>query len=455
LKQTSLLPTPENQVSPGRQTALILKALLRGELRQEEPLAEIQALSRTAGLEVKECLLQRLERPHPATYLGKGKVEEAAGRAGELDIDVIITDNDLSPAQERNLEKATGRTVVDRSQLIMDIFAQRAKTHQAKLQVELAQLRYSFPRLKRLWTHLSRYEGGIGMRGPGETQLETDKRLISGRIQRLSQELEAIQRRKESSFLHRRSEFVIALVGYTNAGKSTLLNRLTGSEELVEDKLFATLDTRVRRWAIAPHRHVLVTDTVGFIRDLPHHLVASFHATLAETREADILFHVVDASSLDAPQQMQTVREVLRSLDCHLKPTWLILNKWDAVSPERLVEARHLEFQRASPAAGSDPGAPQERSFHISAQSGLGIEELRAAVHAHLKRRDERIELDVPHSRGDVIAYVRENAEVLGTEYRPEAVHLRFSLSPARAARLRSIFPEGFGGDGQGDEDGR
>src|SRR5688572_21939413 len=253
--------------------ALVVKAILKGQEAAEDPLAEITALAETAGAAVAGAVTQKLDRPHPATYLGKGKVEEMASIAASLDVDVILTDNDLSPGQERNLEKLTEKKVVDRSQLIMDIFSQRARTRQAKLQVELAQLYYTRPRLKRMWTHLSRYEGGIGMRGPGETQLEEDKRIIERRIQKLENELEDLAGRKETSFLHRRGEFVVALVGYTNAGKSTLLNRLTGSEELVEDKLFATLDTRVRRWSIEDHRFVLLTDTVGFIRDLPPHLV--------------------------------------------------------------------------------------------------------------------------------------------------------------------------------------
>src|SRR5262245_47316128 len=215
--------------------ALLVKAVFKGKRDAEEPLREITALAETAGVIVGGAITQKLARPHPATYLGKGKVDEMASLAAALDVDLVITDNDLSPAQERNLEKLTERKVVDRSQLIMDIFSQRARTRQAKVQVELAQLKYSLPRLKRLWTHLSRFEGGIGMRGPGETQLETDKRLIERRIQRLERELEDMEGRKEASFLHRRNEFVVALIGYTNAGKSTLLNRLTGSEELVED----------------------------------------------------------------------------------------------------------------------------------------------------------------------------------------------------------------------------
>ena len=441
----------EARANGDRQTAVVVKALFRGDRLREEPTAEIRRLAATAGLEVVECLSQRLDRPHPATYLGKGKVEEASRRAAELDVDLLITDNDLSPAQERNLEKISGRTIIDRSQLIMDIFAQRAQTHQAKLQVELAQLRYSMPRLKRLWTHLSRYEGGIGMRGPGETQLETDKRLIARRIQRIVRELKDIERRKEASVVARESEFVVALVGYTNAGKSTLLNALTHSRELVEDKLFATLDTRVRRWQLASHRHVLLTDTVGFIRDLPHHLVASFHATLAETREADLLLHVVDASSSDAPFEVQTVRDVLRELEVDEKPAWLVLNKWDAVPREKVIEARSIAFlsdRQGGPPAIVDAGGPGRgaaaASYTVSARTGEGLEDLAAGVLEHVRREDTELELTIPHDRGDVLAYIRENSEVRGTEYRTDGVHVGFRISPARKARLRHLFPEAF-----------
>jgi GTP-binding protein HflX len=419
--------------------ALVAKACLKGKDAAEDPLAEITALAETAGAAVAGAVTQKLERPHPATYLGKGKVEEMAALAAALDVDVVLTDNDLSPAQERNLEKLTERKVVDRSQLIMDIFSMRARTRQAKLQVELAQLRYSLPRLKRMWTHLSRYEGGIGMRGPGETQLEEDKRIIARRIQKLERELKDLEGRKETSLLHRRNEFVVALVGYTNAGKSTLLNRLTGASELVEDKLFATLDTRVRRWSLEAHRHVLLTDTVGFIRDLPPHLVASFHATLAETQYADILLHVVDASSAEASHHMDTVRDVLRKLECEGKETWVLFNKWDAVPEERLVEARHLEEMLH----------PGERPFRVSGKTGAGLEEVREALVERLHREDREIEVDVPHHRGDIVAYLRENARLVSSDYRPEGVRIRAALSPARLGRLRSLYPEGFE-DGEG-----
>ncbi len=428
------MPNDERSRNTRNERALIVKASIKGRSEVEDPLAEITSLAQTAGAIVVESITQKLSRPHPATYLGKGKVEELASLSKALDVDVVITDNDLSPAQERNLEKLTERKVVDRSQLIMDIFSQRARTRQAKLQVELAQLKYSLPRLKRLWTHLSRYEGGIGMQGPGETQLEEDKRIVRTRIQKLERELRGLEGKKETSFLHRRNEFVVALVGYTNAGKSTLLNQLTGSEELVEDKLFATLDTRVRRWLIEDHRHVLVSDTVGFIRDLPHHLVASFHATLAETQFADILFHVVDASSTEALEQMKTVRRVLVDLECHGKETWVLFNKWDRVPVERLPEARNL----------SEHLLPKEQAFEVSAVTGEGVRELQAAIVKRLHGEDKEFELLIPHARGELVSYILQNGRLLSTEYLAEGIAVKGALSPARLGKLRSLYPEGF-----------
>lgn len=414
--------------------ALLAKATLKGQHDAEDPLAEIKALAETAGVEVAGAVTQNLARPHPATYLGKGKVAEMAAQASSLDVDVVITDNDLSPAQERNLEKITERKVVDRSQLIMDIFSLRARTRQSKLQVELAQLRYSLPRLKRMWTHLSRFEGGIGMRGPGETQLEEDKRLVARRIQKLERTLRSLEKQKEASVGHRRGEFVAALVGYTNAGKSTLLNNLTKSQEMVEDRLFATLDTRVRRWPLESHRHVLLTDTVGFIKRLPHHLVASFHATLAETQSADILFHVVDSSSPEALYQMKTVRDVLQSLQCDGKETWVLFNKWDQVPPELMVEARNLEEKLL----------PRERFFRISAKTGAGLAELAEAVIKRVHQEDQEVDLLLPHQRGDLLSYLSENGRVLSTEYSAEGVKIKALLSPARLGKLKGLYPEGF-----------
>lgn len=422
------------RITHTNERALVAKATADHGAHGEDPLAEITSLANTAGAEVVDAVTQNLPHPHTHTYMGRGKADEVASRAAELDVDVVITDNDLSPAQERNLERLTSRKVIDRSELIMDIFSQRARTRQAKLQVELAQLRYSLPRLKRMWTHLDRFKAGIGMRGPGEMQLEEDKRMIGRRIAKLKSALKKLEDRQQTSTLRRQNEFVVALVGYTNAGKSTLLNRLTESHELVEDKLFATLDTRIRRWNLEDNRYVLLTDTVGFIRNLPPHLVASFHATLAETREADLLLHTVDASSPEASRHIQVVRRVLAQLDCEDKETWFLLTKWDKVPEERVVEARHLQEQLLQ----------SERAFEVSGHTGRGLNELAAAILERLRQDDEAFELFIPHRRSDVVAFIQENGHVKHIDYQTDGVFVEATLSPARFAKLKSLYPEGF-----------
>ena len=285
----------------------------------EGELSEVKALVVASEAEVVgEGVTQKRLRPHPATLMGKGKVEEIKAQVDRLAPDAVVVDNDLTPAQVRNLEKAWGLRVIDRSELILDIFARRAQTSQARLQVELAQNEYLLPRLRRMWTHLERLEGAIGTRGPGETQLETDRRLLNRRIADLRVQLAQIESRRLRQVRSRGDAFKVGLVGYTNVGKSTLLNLLTHSEEFVADMPFATLDTRTRKWILPDRRVVLLSDTVGFLARLPHHLVASFHATLEETLHADLLLHVVDASHPDAPLQMQAVDDVLASISPHL-----------------------------------------------------------------------------------------------------------------------------------------
>src|SRR5207302_1645750 len=294
-----------------------------------DPLEELQGLATTAGAAIVGSLVQRRQNIIPATYIGKGKLDELKEQVQGSDADVVIFDNDLSPAQVRNLEKGTDVKVLDRSELILDIFATRARTAEARLQVELAQLEYSLPRLRRMWTHLSRFSGGIGLRGPGETQLEEDRRLVTERIRDLKARLVEVQARKQREVRSRQEEHTVSLVGYTNAGKSTLMNALTGAGVYVEDKLFSTLETRTRQWHLKDWGRVLLSDTVGFIRELPHHLIASFKATLEETRQARLLLHVVDASSPTAEDQIKAVQQVLKELACADKPTLLVLNKMD------------------------------------------------------------------------------------------------------------------------------
>lgn len=330
-----------------------------------EPLAELRGLAATAGARVLDKLLQKRDKPDPATYVGGGKVEEISQRVQRHSADVVIFDNELEPAQVRNLEKRVDTKVIDRTELILDIFATRAQTHQARLQVELAQLEYSRPRLKRMWTHLERHGGGIGTRGPGEQQLETDRRLIDKRIRDLRGRLAVIQKRKQREIEARGSELRASLVGYTNAGKSTLMRRLTDADVLVADKLFATLDTRTRQWNIAGWGKILLSDTVGFIRNLPHDLVASFKATLEEAIQAHLLLHVVDASHPGARGQIEAVNNVLDEIGVRNTTTLLVLNQIDRVADRAILHG----LERLYPQCVS-----------VSAKTGEGIDALCRAV---------------------------------------------------------------------------
>ncbi len=375
-----------------------------------DPLEELRGLAGAAGASVAGELLQKRHEVVPGTYVGKGKVEELANLVQAQDADVVIFDNDLTPAQIRNLEKTTQVKVLDRSELILDIFATRARSTEARLQVELAQLEYSLPRLRHMWSHLSRIKGGIGMRGPGETQLEEDRRLVGLRIRDLRHKLAEVQARKEREVASRREEHTVSLVGYTNAGKSTLMNVLTGADVYVEDQLFSTLDTRTRQWQLKDWGRVLLSDTVGFIRELPHHLVASFKATLEEARQARLLLHVVDASSPIAEEQIRAVDQVLEELGCRDKPTILVLNKCDRVTDRSVLD---VLLKR-------NPGA-----IAISAFQKQGLEVLREAVIEALSRDFAEAEVDVDAGNGRVLAYLAAHAEVHRQEYKDNRVHIR------------------------------
>jgi GTP-binding protein HflX len=336
---------------------------------------ELALLADTAGATVASVLVQRRGTLHPATFLGKGKVAELKELAEMRDAELVIFDDDLSPAQVKNLEKALNRKVIDRSELILDIFARRARTRESRLQVELAQLEYTLPRLTGMWKHLERQAGGIGTRGPGETQLETDRRLVRERIARLKKELQAVERERETQRRRRRREFRAAIVGYTNAGKSTLFNALTRSHVLVEDRLFATLDATTRQ-LVSPTRQVaLLTDTVGFIRKLPHHLVASFHSTLVEAIEADLLLHVVDAADPHFRRQIAAVEEVLEEILETPRPTTLVFNKVDLIDDPDVIAGLRVEFPD---------------SFAVSAAKGEGLDELREFLWAQAAERAAR-----------------------------------------------------------------
>ena len=311
----------------------------------DDSLAELAQLARTAGAEVVGTLTQRLDRPTAAYLLGKGKLEELTSLKRELGYDLVIFDEELSPAQQRNIEQVLQVKVIDRTALILDIFANRARTHEGRLQVELAQHEYLLPRLAGRWPHLERLGGGIGTRGPGETQLESDRRLIEQRIQRLKKDIEEV-RKHRAMYRRRRSRLgmpIVALVGYTNAGKSTLLNTLTDTEVFVEDKLFSTLDPTTRRLSLPNDQEVLLTDTVGFIQKLPPTLVAAFRATLEELNEADLLLHVVDITQKNAAEQSQTVDDLLDDLNLGAKPRIIAINKIDLLTEDSEVIDRYSE----------------------------------------------------------------------------------------------------------------
>lgn len=378
-----------------------------------DPLEEIGGLAATAGARIVGGVLQKRQKPNPSTYIGKGKLEELKALVEAQDADVVIFDNDLSPAQGRNLEKATSTKVLDRSELILDIFATRARSSEARLQVELAQLEYSLPRLRQMWKHLSRIKGGIGMRGPGETQLEEDRRLVGQRIRDLKSQLAEVQARKEREVQSRREEHTVSLVGYTNAGKSTLLNRLTGAGVYVEDKLFSTLDTRTRQWHLKDWGKVLLSDTVGFIRDLPHHLIASFKATLEETRQARLLLHVVDAGNETAEDQIRSVNAVLKELGCADKPALLVLNKIDRVEDLSLL---HVLMRHHPKAVG------------VSATTGQGLDSLREAVIEALSADFADAEITTSAGNGRVLSYLAAHADIYRQLYDDSQVTIRCHL---------------------------
>ena len=337
-------------------------------------LDELGLLADTAGAIVTGTLVQRRGDIHPATFVGKGKLEELRLLVEQSDAELVIFDDDLSPAQVRNLEKATQRKVIDRSELILDIFARRARTRESRLQVELAQLEYTLPRLTGMWKHLERQAGGIGSRGPGETQLETDKRLVRERIARLKAALESVERERETQRQRRRREFRTSLVGYTNAGKSTLFNALTRSDVFVENRLFATLDSTTRQMVSPERQVVLMTDTVGFIRKLPHHLVASFHSTLIEAIEADLLLHVIDAADPDFHRQITAVDNVLDEILGEPRPPRLIVfNKCDALTEDAIagLRAEHDGCLVLSARTGENLGVLRTELFRRSAERRL------------------------------------------------------------------------------------
>ena len=372
-------------------------------------------------------LTQQLDRPDSSTYIGRGKVEELKAMITEKDATVVIFDDELSPAQGKNLELEVGKRVIDRAELILDIFAVRARSAESKMQVELAQLEYSLPRLTRMWTHLEKFRGGIGVRGPGETQLETDRRLVGHRIKILKERLVDLTKARHVQRAGRSGSVRVSLVGYTNAGKSSILRGISGASEVfVEDRLFATLDPLTREVDLGDHQSVLLTDTVGFIRKLPHHLVASFRATLEEVQEADLLLHVIDASHPTWEEQRLVVDEVLGTLDAQQIPMVYVFNKMDALTRE---EREGLEERMRSLAPGS---------VFTSSLTSEGLEPLRALLRKTLRDRRPEVELIVPLTHGKLLADVHRMGEVLSVEPDEEegVMRIRGRFEPASLARL-------------------
>jgi len=390
----------------------------------EEPLEELQRLAETAGAKVVHSIVQKRASIDPVYYIGKGKANELAEISEELDVDVLICDDDLSPSQVRNLEKVINKKVIDRSELILDIFATRAKTFQAKLQVELAQLEYTKSRLKRMWTHLSRIEGGIGTRGPGEKQLEVDKRIVARKIQYLRRKLSEIEKRQERLVASRKEFFTVSIVGYTNAGKSTLMNALTEIDTFVEDKLFATLDTKTSVCKLENGQKFLVSDTVGFIKKLPHHLISSFKATLEESRHADLLLHVVDISSPIVHKQIESVNTVLKELGCDKKPTIMVFNKIDAVKDESIAPLLRNHYKDC---------------ILISAKTNQGIQDLKRKIVETIERNFIDIELSCSSANGKLIAYLHEHARILSSKFEEERATFRLLMEDKFVNKLRIL----------------
>ena len=420
-----------------RERAILVGAIQRGR-NVSDDLAELTALAESAGAIVVDKFQQKIRKVNSTTYIGKGKAEQLGERVKRFKADVVIFGNDLSPRQIRELEEIVKVKVLDRSELILDIFATRAKTKQAKLQVELAQLEYTYPRLTRMWLHLDTVAGagggtaagsvgGIGTRGPGEQQLEIDRRLVNKRITQLKRELVNIDKRRIREIDGRRGLFKICLIGYTNAGKSTLLNTLTDAGVFVEDRLFATLDTRTRKWTLGRGAEVLLSDTVGFLKSLPHQLIASFKATLEEAINADLLLHIVDVSNPDALKQMESVKNVLSEIGCGENPTLVVFNKVDVVRKISDLEM----LQTLLPDA-----------VCISAKTGLGLEQLSEVVSSIYKGTIVLLRVSSSQSNGKVQSFLRAYGRIVEEQYRDGFVQIEATLGRNQLPGLKKLQPE-------------
>ena len=411
----------------GQEKALLVGVIQPGmtESLIHEHLDELELLAETAGAKIAGRITQRVSRINPATFIGKGKAEELLNQAKELDVKLIVFDDELSSGQIKNYHKISDSVkVLDRSGLILDIFQKHAKTKEARTQVDLAYMEYLLPRLTRQWTHLERQMGGIGTRaGMGETQIEIDRRLIRTRISKLKKELTRIEKERDTQSYRRQSEFRVSLVGYTNAGKSTLFKALTGSDVYIQDQLFATLDTTVRQLQIDESHPILLSDTVGFIRKLPHNLVASFKSTLKEVLEADLILVMLDISSAQIKDHFQTIENVLKDMGAQEIPQILVLNKVDLISDGNMIEKRQREFPN---------------SVTVSAQQHLRLSELRSRIIAKMEENFQTIDLEFPYDQGKTIAHAQEGVEVLKREYEENGVKLRVRGSRSRINQILS-----------------
>jgi GTP-binding protein HflX len=412
-----------------KENAILVALKLPGHEPEEinDHLSELEQLARTAGLNVTDRLVQERSRIHITFFIGPGKVDELKDRLEETESRIVIFDDDLGPAQIRNLENSLDAKVIDRSTLILDIFARHARTREAKTQVELAQLEYFLPRLTRQWTHLSRQVGGIGTRGPGETQLETDRRLIRKRIEKLRSDLKKIDQQQTIRRQNRHNIFRASLIGYTNAGKSTLMNLLSGANVLVEDQLFATLDSVVRRLKLDEIHEMLLTDTVGFIRKLPAHLVASFKSTLDEVREADLLIHIVDINHPHFREHMRVVKNVLEELDAHLKPVLIVFNKIDQLDDLSLIQSLKLEFPE---------------SVFISAFRQIGLESLKSNLRDFIERYFVDMELSVPVKFQKFIYFLHTNCLVQSMTYEDSTAMIKLKCDRQLYDKIKHLYED-------------
>lgn len=415
----------ENEVLPER--TLLVAIPKKGTSKEiiQEHLEELASLVKTAGGEVIDYIYQELISFNPATAIGKGKVQEIKSIILEKNINLVVFDDDLTPVQTKNLENEFQVKVIDRTTLILAIFAQHARTLEAKTQVELAQLQYLLPRLTKMWTHLSKQYGGIGTRGPGEKQIETDRRLVKARIQRLQKKLKEIARQKEIERKQREKFFKFALVGYTNAGKSTLMKELTKAEVLIEDKLFATLDTTTRAFQLPNDKIALLSDTVGFIRKLPAHLVASFRSTLNEVQFADALVHVADASNRYLLEQINIVDETLEILKVENKPRILVLNKIDLIKDKEYIKHLQREFPNA---------------ILISAERGININNLLLKMQDVMETESKFIKLFLPYNKMELLPFIYKMTSIIKKEEKNEGIEFHTKLHKQEESLFINLF---------------